>query len=381
MRKRIYLSSPHMGGDEMEFIEEAFESNWISPLGKNVDEFEKSIANYVGVKRATALSSGTAAIHMALKSLDVKSGDLVFCSSLTFAASANPIIYQGGIPVFIDSEAESYNMSVKALKKAFRYYERINKMPKAVIVVNLYGQSADMYSIMEICNKYNVPIIEDAAESLGTIYRGEKSGSFGVFSIFSFNGNKIITTSGGGMLVSNNEKAIEKVKFWSTQARENARYYEHNELGYNYRMSNVVAGIGRGQMKVIEQRVNKKREIFKIYKKGFKDIDDIEMSEEMPYGRSNRWLSVMTIKSTSNIKPLDIIIRLENENIEARHVWKPLHMQPYYRGYKFFNHNDDKEESVSESIFNTGLCLPSDTKMTFEEQQEIIEIIRNIFQQ
>ncbi len=376
--KRIYLASPHMGGLEEVFVKEAFDTNWIAPLGANVDGFEKELSEYVGSKNGAALSSGTAAIHMALKAVGVKKGDKVFCSSLTFAASCNPIIYEGGIPVFIDSEPESWNMSPIALEKAFKAYEEKGEMPKAVIVVNLYGQSADMDKIMEICKKYNVPIIEDAAESLGATYKGKHSGTFGEYGIYSFNGNKIITTSGGGMLVSNNEEGIAKVRFWSTQARDKARHYEHTELGYNYRMSNIVAGIGRGQLRVLEDRIAKKKEIFETYKEAFKEIEDIEMMPVCEYGEPNYWLTTITLNENSKVKPLDIILALEKENIESRPIWKPMHIQPYYKEYDFYSHNDE-EISVSEDIFNRGVCLPSDTKMTKEEQERVIKIIKGLF--
>lgn len=376
--KRIYLASPHMGGLEEVFVKEAFDTNWIAPLGANVDGFEKELSEYVGSKTGAALASGTAAIHMALKAVGVKKGDKVFCSSLTFAASCNPIIYEGGIPVFIDSEPESHNMSPVALEKAFKAYEEKGEMPKAVIVVNLYGQSADMDKIMEICKKYNVPIIEDAAESLGATYKGKHSGTFGEYGIYSFNGNKIITTSGGGMLVSNNEQGIAKVRFWSTQARDKARHYEHTELGYNYRMSNIVAGIGRGQLRVLENRIAKKKEIFETYKEAFKDIEDIEMMPVCEYGEPNYWLTTITLSENSKVKPLDIILALEKANIESRPIWKPMHIQPYYKEYDFYSHNDD-EISVSEDIFNRGVCLPSDTKMTKEEHIRIVKIIKALF--
>lgn len=376
--KRIYLASPHMGGLEEGFVKEAFDTNWIAPLGANVDGFEKELSEYVGSKTGAALASGTAAIHMALKAVGVKKGDKVFCSSLTFAASCNPIIYEGGIPVFIDSEPESHNMSTVALEKAFKAYEEKGEIPKAVIVVNLYGQSADMDKIMEICKKYNVPIIEDAAESLGATYKGKYSGTFGEYGIYSFNGNKIITTSGGGMLVSNNEEGIAKVRFWSTQARDKARHYEHTELGYNYRMSNIVAGIGRGQLRVLEDRIAKKKEIFEAYKEAFKEIEDIEMMPVCEYGEPNYWLTTITLSENSKVKPLDIILALEKENIESRPIWKPMHIQPYYKEYDFYSHNDD-EISVSEDIFNRGVCLPSDTKMTKEDQERVIKIIKTLF--
>ncbi len=377
--KRIYLASPHMGGLEEVFVKEAFDTNWIAPLGANVDGFEKELSEYVGSKTGAALASGTAAIHMALKAVGVKKGDKVFCSSLTFAASCNPIIYEGGIPVFIDSEPESHNMSPVALEKAFKAYEEKGEMPKAVIVVNLYGQSADMDKIIEICKKYNVPIIEDAAESLGATYKGKHSGTFGEYGIYSFNGNKIITTSGGGMLVSNNEEGIAKVRFWSTQARDKARHYEHTELGYNYRMSNIVAGIGRGQLRVLEGRIAKKKEIFETYKEAFKEIEDIEMMPVCEYGKPNYWLTTITLSENSKVKPLDIILALEKENIESRPIWKPMHIQPYYKEYDFYSHNDEDEVSVSEDIFNRGVCLPSDTKMSDHDMDRVIGIIKNLF--
>ena len=377
--KRIYLASPHMGGLEEVFVKEAFDTNWIAPLGANVDGFEKELSEYVGSKNGAALSSGTAAIHMALKAVGVKKGDKVFCSSLTFAASCNPIIYEGGIPVFIDSEPESWNMSPIALEKAFKACKENGEMPKVVIVVNLYGQSADMDKIMEICKKYNVPIIEDAAESLGATYKGKHSGTFGEYGVYSFNGNKIITTSGGGMLVSNNEDGIAKVRFWSTQARDKARHYEHTELGYNYRMSNIVAGIGRGQLRVLEDRIAKKKEIFETYKEAFKEIEDIEMMPVCEYGEPNYWLTTITLSENSKVKPLDIILALEKENIESRPIWKPMHIQPYYKEYDFYSYNDD-EISVSEDIFNRGVCLPSDTKMSDNDIDRVIGIIKNLFQ-
>ncbi|MDU6295464.1 DegT/DnrJ/EryC1/StrS aminotransferase family protein [Clostridium celatum] len=376
--KRIYLASPHMGGLEKKFINEAFESNWIAPLGPNVDSFENEIRDYVGVKAAVALSSGTAAIHLALKLIGINKGDLVFCSSLTFAASCNPIIYEGGQPVFIDSEIESLNMSPKALKKAFEFYEKTGQRPKAVIVVHLYGQSADMDKIKEICDFYNTPIIEDAAESLGATYKGVMTGTIGKYGIYSFNGNKIITTSGGGMLVSNDEEGIRKARFLATQARENQRYYEHVELGYNYRMSNICAGIGRGQIRVLEDRIAKKKYIYEKYREAFKDISDIEMVPICNYGEPNYWLSVILLGKSSKVKPIDIILRLEERNIESRYIWKPMNLQPYYKECKFFKERD-KEISISEDIFNRGVCLPSDTNMNDEEIAKVIENIKELF--
>ena len=371
--KRIFLSSPHMGENEIKYVEDAFAKNYIAPLGEYVNKLEEDIKKYTGAKAAVALSAGTAALHLALKVLDVKQEDIVFCSSLTFSASANPIMYEKATPVFIDSDEETFNMSPEALKKAFKKYS-----PKAVIVANLYGQSADMDEILKICDEYNVPVIEDAAESLGSTYKGKKSGTFGKLGAYSFNGNKIITTSGGGMLISNDEALIEKARFLSTQAREKERHYEHKEVGYNYRMSNISAAIGVGQMEVLEDRVAKKRYIYEKYKEGLKEISDICMMPMADYGKSNCWLSVMTIKETSSVKPLDVILSLENEDIESRPIWKPMHMQPVFSKYDFINKND-YGISVSEYIFNTGVCLPSDSKMTNEEIEKTINIIKSCF--
>lgn len=376
--KRIYLSSPHMGDMEKLFVNEAFDTNWVAPLGPNVNNFELELAEYVGAKSAAALVSGTSAIHLALKAIDMKKGDRIFCTSLTFAASCNPVMYEDGELVFIDSERDSWNMSPIALEKAFKKSEEEGKLPKAVIVVHLYGQSADMDRIIHICNKYNTPIIEDAAESLGATYKGKQTGTIGEYGIYSFNGNKIITTSGGGMLVSKNEKKIEKARFWATQSRDNARHYQHTELGYNYRMSNIVAGIGRGQLRVLDERIAQKKHIFERYFIGFKDIEDIEMMPICEYGEPNYWLSCMTIKEGSKVSPLDIILALEEENIESRPIWKPMHMQPYYEKFDFFTDNNDGI-SVAEDIFNRGLCLPSDTKMTEEEIDKVINIVKKCF--
>lgn len=368
MANKIYLSSPHMSdeGYEMQYIQEAFDTNWIAPLGKNVDEFERELAAKVGVKSAAALSSGTAAIHMALKAAGVGAGDIVFCQSLTFSATANPIIYQNAIPVFIDSDFETWNMSPVALEKAFEKYT-----PKAVIVVHLYGLSADMDRIVEICKKHNVPLIEDAAESLGTLYKGKHTGTFGECGIFSFNGNKIITTSGGGMLVSDNEEKIAKVRYWAAQARDPARHYQHSELGFNYRMSNIVAGIGRGQLKVLEQRVEKKKYIFEFYKRELGNLDGVEFMPVNEWNEPNYWLSCITLNG--KVRPLDIMEALEAENIESRPVWKPMHLQPFFAEYDFIG------EGVSEKIFENGVCLPSDTKMTDGDLNRIVKIIKRLW--
>ncbi len=374
MSEKIFLASPHMSdeGYEKEYIKEAFDTNWIAPLGENVNKFEEELANYVGTQNAAALTSGTAAIHMALKALDVKEGDIVFCSSLTFSATANPIIYQNATPVFIDSEEETWNMDPVALEKAFEKYPH----PKAVIIVHLYGIPAKMDEIVKICKEHNTPLVEDAAESLGATYKEKQTGTFGKYGAYSFNGNKIITTSGGGMLVSDDKEKIQKVRFWITQSREKERYYEHKELGYNYRMSNIVAGIGRGQLKVLNKRIQQKTDIYNRYKEAFKDIEEIEMQPTLENTKPNYWLSVITLKETSKVKPIDIIVALEKENIESRPVWKPMHMQPVFEDCDFIK---VKEKAVSTDLFERGVCLPSDTKMTVEQQERVIDVIKKLF--
>ena len=374
MKDRIFLSSPHMSneGYEQKYVKEAFDTNWIAPLGENVNKFEEELANYVGIKNAAALSAGTAAIHMAFKALDIKKGDIVFCSDLTFSATANPIIYQNATPVFIDSEDETWNMDPKALEKAFEKYPN----PKAVVVVHLYGTPAKMDEIVEICKKHNVTLIEDAAESLGSTYKGKQTGTFGKYGIYSFNGNKIITTSGGGMLVSEDEERIQKVRFWSTQARDKARHYQHSEIGYNYRMSNIVAGIGRGQLKVLDERIKQKTDIYNRYKEAFKDIPEIKMQPVPVNTVPNHWLSAFVLDENSKVKPNDIMDALDKENIESRPVWKPMHMQPIFKDYDFIK---VEEEPVSTDLFERGVCLPSDTNMTKEEQDIVIDIIKNLW--
>ena len=375
-KKRIYLSSPHMSdeGYENAFIQEAFATNWIAPLGPNVDAFERELAERVGVKAALAVSSGTAAIHLALKAVGVEQGDIVFCQDLTFAATANPIRYQGATPVFIDSN-HTWNMCPLALKKAFEKYEKLGQKPKAVIVVHLYGLSADLDPILGICREYDVPLIEDAAESLGSYYKGKATGTIGDLGVYSFNGNKIITTSGGGMLVSNDEEKIEKARFWATQAREPVRHYEHKELGYNYRLSNVLAGIGRGQLKVLERRVEKKKYIYNYYKEHLSDLEGLEMMPVQDYDQPNYWLTCILLNG--KIKPLDIIEALETENIESRPIWKPMHLQPYYEEFDFITLQE--QGSIAEDIFNRGVCLPSDTKMTDEDLERVVGVIRGLW--
>ena len=382
MNKRLYLVSPHMGGEEEKFVKEAFDTNWIAPLGPNLNLFEEEVQTYTGSKSALGLVSGTSAIHLALKASGIQKGDIVFCSSLTFAASCNPIVYEGGTPVFIDADESSYNISVKALEKAFKFYKSIGKSVRALVAVHLYGQVCDMDPILKLCKEYGTILIEDAAEAMGATYKGKQAGTFGQTGVFSFNGNKIITTSGGGMLISDDKTLIEKARFWATQAKENERYYQHEELGYNYRMSNVSAGIGRGQLLVLNDRIEKKLEIFNLYKKEFSDIEDLIMQEPLADSKDNYWLTTMTIAKESKIKPLDIMDALEKENIESRRFWKPMHLQPYYKDARFFNHNDvvhEKEMSVSEDLFNRGVCLPSDTKMSVEEQLKVIQIIKELF--
>lgn len=364
-----------MGGNEQFYIERAFEQNWIAPLGENVTEFENSIKSYINIDEALAVSSGTAAIHLALIESGVTENDYVFCTSLTFCATSNPILYQNAIPVFIDSELDSWNMSPVALEKAFKAFEKKSIKPKAVITVNLYGQSAKLDEIKAICDVYNVTLIEDAAESLGAEFQGEMSGSFGDYGIFSFNGNKIITTSGGGMLVTNNSESKEHALFLATQARDKALHYQHSELGFNYRLSNISAGIGRGQMEVLNQRVQKRREIFDEYYQALSDIEGIEFQPELPNSKSNRWLTALTIdEKKTGFSTNDVIETLSKENIEARPVWKPMHLQPLYSQYEYYYDEVDN----AKYLFEQGICLPSGTDMTFENQQYIIRIIKNL---
>ncbi|SIQ22426.1 pyridoxal phosphate-dependent aminotransferase EpsN [Peribacillus simplex] len=373
-QKRIFLSSPHMSGNEQKYINEAFESNWIAPLGPNVDAFEKELAEYAGTKGAAALSSGTAAIHLALQLLDVKQNDKVFCSSLTFIASANPIVYQKAEPVFIDSEPDTWNMSPKSLERALVEAKQQGNLPKAVIVVNLYGQSAKMDEIVSLCNQYRVPIIEDAAESIGSTYKGKKSGTFGKFGIYSFNGNKIITTSGGGMLVSDDEESLRKARFLATQARDSAMYYQHSQIGFNYRMSNILAGVGRAQLEVLDNRINARRLVFQRYEQALEQIEGLQFMPELEDTFSNRWLTTLTVNNEKlGFSPVDIINSLADVNIEARPVWKPLHLQPIFEGCKYYSH--DEKVSISDHLFANGICLPSGSNMTIEEQERVINTI------
>jgi pyridoxal phosphate-dependent aminotransferase EpsN len=376
-KNRIYISSPHMSGNEQKYIKEAFDTNWIAPLGQNVDEFEKAVMEYTKTNGAVATSSGTAAIHLALELIGVGKGDVVFCSSLTFVASANPILYQEAEPVFIDSEPETWNMSPIALKRAFDVYEKIGKLPKAVIVVNLYGQSADLFSIKQICDDYNVPIIEDAAESLGATFQDKMSGTIGKFGVFSFNGNKIITTSGGGMLISNDLEALERARHLATQARDQAIHYQHSVKGYNYRLSNILAGVGRAQMEVLPDRINARRAVYNRYKTALSDIQGISFMPEADFGLHTRWLTTLTIdEKKTGFSRTEVIETLLKENIESRPVWKPLHLQPLFKETNYYQHRVNV--SVSEYLFEKGLCLPSGSNLTVEEQERIINLISSL---
>lgn len=371
-KEKIYLSSPHMSGHEQKYIKDAFDSNWIAPLGPNVDEFERELASFVGVKGGAAVSSGTAAIHLALRLLNVQEGDTVFCSSFTFVASANPIVYLGAEPVFIDSEPETWNMSPQALALALHDADKAGKLPKAVILVHLYGQSAKLDEILSLCNRYDVPIIEDAAESLGSTYKGKASGTFGKFGVYSFNGNKIITTSGGGMLISNDVEALERARLLATQAKDPAPHYEHSEIGYNYRMSNILAGIGRGQLEVLEDRVRARRAIYKRYYESLSFIPGFYFMPELENTRSNRWLTTLTIdENESGTSSGKLLRTLAEENIEARPMWKPLHLQPLFKGKKYYPHS--KNEDMSQYLFQSGICLPSGSNMLEEDQQRVIQ--------
>lgn len=373
-KKRIYLSSPTMHGEEQRFVAEAFDTNWVAPLGPNVNQFETEIAAYTGCGYAAALSAGTAAIHLGLKLLGVGEGDIVFVSSLTFSASCNPIVYEKAVPVLIDSEPDTWNMSPQALERAFEKYPH----PKAVVVVHLYGTPAKLDEIMQICERHNVPILEDAAESLGSTYDGKYTGTFGRIGVFSFNGNKIITTSGGGMLVSKEEALVNEARVLSTQARDPARHYQHSRIGYNYRMSNIVAGIGRGQLMHLEEHLQLKKAIYQRYQQAFADIDEITMNPLNPKGDANNWLSCIIIEKDSKVTPDRIMDALEAENIESRPIWKPMHLQPVFAACEFFGHNE-KEPSVSEDIFSRGVCLPSDIKNTDADMERVIGIVRGLF--
>lgn len=365
--EKIWLSSPHMSGKEQEYIQEAFNTNWIAPLGPNVNFFEKELATYLNIDHCAALISGTSAIHLALIMLGVGIKDEVICQSFTFSATANPIVYQGAIPVFIDSEPETWNMDPSLLESAIK--DRISKgrKPKAIIVVHLYGMPAKMDEIISISNKFEIPIIEDAAEALGSKYKSVNCGSLGTMGILSFNGNKIITTSGGGALVSNNRDLIQKSRFLATQARDDAPHYQHSQIGYNYRMSNIVAGIGRGQLEVLDERVKQRRENNKFYRDLLGNICGITFHTELPNLRSNYWLTSILIdpEKTGGISREDIRLGLEKDNIESRPLWKPMHLQP------IFSYAPSYTNGFSEKAFEKGLCLPSGSNLTLQEKERI----------
>jgi len=375
MSKKIWLSAPHMGGEEIKFVTTAFETNWIAPLGPNVNGFENDLVSYTHRKHAAALTSGTAAIHLGLTLVGVSQGDYVLCQSFTFCGSANPIKYLGAKPVFIDSEMETWNMDPVLLEKAIVDLAKKNIKPKAMIPVHLYGMPAKIQQIEAISAKYEIPIIEDAAEALGSTYKGKNCGNFGDLSVLSFNGNKIITTSGGGALLGNNAKVIEKARFLATQARDNAPHYEHSEIGYNYRLSNISAGIGRGQMIVLDERVAQRRAIYKRYERELEHIEAFTFLDEPSETFSNRWLSAILV-NPSNSKGLDreaIRLKLETLNIESRPLWKPMHMQPVFKNELVYTNG------VSELLFANGLCLPSASNMSEEDQTLVIDTIKGMF--
>ena len=374
MKSKIWLSSPHMGGGEMKYVQEAFDQNWVAPLGKNVDEFENAIQEFIEEdKFVAALSSGTAALHLALIQLGVGYGDEVICQSFTFSASANPIKYLGANPVFVDSDPVNWNMSPFFLEEAIKDRISKNKKPKAVIVVHLYGMPALMDEITAICSKYEIPLIEDSAEALGSTYKNKKCGTFGDFAILSFNGNKIITTSGGGALVGPTKETKEKTIFLSTQARDNAPHYQHSEIGYNYRLSNICAGIGRGQMEVLSDRIQQRRAINDFYKDVFSNIDAINLfSEASSDFFSNHWLSCITIdKKVTSRTNQELMAAFAEENIETRPLWKPMHLQPVFNDCQYYG------ENVSEELFTAGLCLPSGSNITNDDKNRIYEVISN----
>jgi dTDP-4-amino-4,6-dideoxygalactose transaminase len=374
---KIWLSSPHMGGNEIKYINTAFDENWIAPLGPNVNGFEQDLKDFIGnEKEVAALSSGTAAIHLALIQLGVGLGDEVLCQSFTFSASANPITYQGAKPVFIDSEKQTWNICPIALKEAIEARIELGKKPKAIIVVHLYGMPALMDDIMELSTQYNIPVIEDAAEALGSSYKNQKCGTFSNFGILSFNGNKIITTSGGGALVCSSEETKKKAVFYATQSRDDAPHYQHSHIGYNYRLSNISAGIGRGQMEVLEEHIALRRKMHFFYKDLFASVEGIEVFEEPNADfYSNHWLSAITVNPelTNGITREDLRLAFEKENIESRPLWKPMHMQPIFKDSPYYGGN------VAESLFNEGLCLPSGSNLTDEDRNRISNVIKKIF--
>jgi pyridoxal phosphate-dependent aminotransferase EpsN len=369
---RIFLSPPHMGGHELNYVRKAFEDNYIAPAGPNITAFERELCAAASVPYAVALSSGTAAIHLALIILGVGPGDEVLCQSFTFAATANPIVYQGATPVFIDSETDTWNLSPEFLDQAIQDRIKKGKKPKALILVHLYGMPAKLDEILEIARNYEIPVIEDAAEALGSVYKKKPAGGFGEMAVFSFNGNKIITTSGGGALVSESKEYIEKARFLATQAKDPAPHYQHSEIGYNYRMSNISAGIGCGQMEVLSKRVKQRREVFNYYCEAFKDIEAIQFLKE-PVGHfSNRWLSTFILDSDT-VSVEQIRVHLETCNIESRPLWKPLHLQPVFKDAPYYG------QKVSESLFEKGLCLPSGSELSEDELAIVVKQVKKVF--
>ncbi len=372
IEKKIWLSSPTMHGEEQAYVQEAFATNWVSTVGANIEKLEEGVCDLVGCEHAVALSAGTAALHLAVKLAGVGPGDKVLCSDMTFAATVNPVSYEKGEQVFIDEERDTWNMDPEVLERAFKLYPEA----KAVIAANLYGTPAKLDEIRRICDSYGAIFIEDAAESLGAVYKGIQTGTFGSYNAISFNGNKIITTSGGGMLLTNDEKAAQKARFWSTQAREAYPWYQHEEIGYNYRMSNILAGIGRGQLEHLQEHIDKKEAIYQRYQKGLKCMP-ITMNPYLECSRPNFWLSCLLVDEGCGVSPETIRVRLEEHNIESRPIWKPMHMQPVFKNHQYFTLEEGVD--IGADIFARGLCLPSDIKMTGEEQDMVIEIIKSCF--
>ena len=375
MNTRIFLSFPHLGGNEMQYINEAFRESWVVPLGPNVDEFERRLEAYLSASNVVALSAGTAALHLGLVELGVTAGDEVICQSFTFAASANPVKYQGAVPVFVDSEPDTWNMCPRTLERAIIDRKRVTgRYPKAIVVVHLYGMPAQMGEIMDIANRYNIPVLEDAAEALGSTYKGRKCGTIGNFGALSFNGNKIITTSGGGALICPNDEAERHVKFLATQAREPMPYYYHKEIGYNYRLSNISAGIGCGQMEHIAERVARRREIHALYAKGLASLPGITVhTEPTADAVSNFWLTTILLDESLRFSPEDLRQAFEAENIESRRLWRPMNMQPVYADAPFYG------DGCAESLFNRGLCLPSGSILTDDEIARVVDCITKFY--
>lgn len=370
---QIPLAVPHMSGEEQKYIQQAFDTNWIAPLGPHVNQFEANLATYTGAADVAVTNSGTSAIHLALTLLNIQSGDTVFCSTFTFVASINPALYMGAVPVFIDSENDTWGMSPIALSKALKDAASKNKLPKAIIVVHLYGQSCKMDEIMALANRYDIPVIEDAAESLGSTYKGRKLGTIGTFGIYSFNGNKIITTSGGGALVSNDASQIEKARYLSTQAKEEAPYYSHSEVGFNYRLSNVLAGIGIAQLDVLEERIAKKRAIFEAYEAAFENNSEICFLSEWQETFNNRWLTTVLLEQ---IPPEKVIKQLAERGIESRRLWKPMHTQPLFQDVSYYS--ESGEGSNADTLFKKGICLPSSTQLTDKEMDYVCKVLKEI---